>query len=119
MQVFPHFVTLATSDNSFLFCKAKQWIDFSDLRIHNKYPNREAFPRSSLKYQTFFLMSIFTVQPTMNCKDTKTAIALHHAEHSVLSYFYHFTTLSIQFHYYLVISYSLVHPHTSVHKQSW
>lgn len=69
------------SDNSFLSCKAKQMDRFQWSKNSPQIPYREALHCSSLKYQTFFVMLILTVQPTMNCKDTiplQTAKTLPH-----------------------------------------
>lgn len=78
-STFRHFFlrVAKTGDNSFLSCEAKQVDRFqwskNSPQIHDRNITLFPFEVSDIILDTY----TFTVQPTMNCKDTRIAIIFH------------------------------------------
>lgn len=85
---------------AFSLVKPSKWIDFNDLRIHDKYPTERpcTAPFWTIRHFSWHLYLLSNLQRTARIQRQLS----------------HFIMLSIQFHSYLMIVYSFVHSH--IHK---
>lgn len=85
---------------AFSLVKPSKWINFSDLRIHHKYPTER--PRTVPLWSTrHFCWCLYLLSNLQWSAKTQWELS-------------HFTMLNIQFHYYFIVVYSSVHSHTNI-----